>query len=85
MLPLCFTIVWIYVVQFKLYHTINRLYRQEGLQEPLIVWWILIPGLNLLVGLRQIHFLSKFWAMKRREEVADPIADNIPLLFSSTA
>jgi len=77
-------IVWIYTIQFKLYRAVNRLYRQEGLKEPLIVWWILIPGLNLVVGLRQIHFLSKFWAMKRGEDAPDPIADSIPLLFGDT-
>ncbi|EGJ30774.1 MULTISPECIES: hypothetical protein [Moorena] len=58
-------IVWIYIVQFRLYRTVNQLYRQEGLTEPLVVWWIFIPGLNLIVGLKQIHVLSQFWTMKQ--------------------
>ncbi|NEP53399.1 MAG: hypothetical protein F6K65_33230 [Moorea sp. SIO3C2] len=58
-------IVWIYIVQFRLYRTVNKLYRQEGMTEPLVVWWIFIPGLNLIVGLKQIHVLSQFWTMKQ--------------------
>jgi hypothetical protein len=75
-------IVWIYVVQFRLYCTVNALYQQAGLKEPLTVWWLFVPGLNLIVGLRQIHFLSNYWAMQRGEIVSDPIADNLPLFFS---
>lgn len=58
-------IAWIYIVQFKLYRTVNELYRQAGMKEPLVVWWIFVPGLNLIVGLRQIHFLSQFWAKEQ--------------------
>ncbi len=75
-------IIWIYIVQFRLYCTVNALYRQADLQAPLILWWLFVPGLNLLVGLRQIHFLSQYWAMKRGETVGDPIADRLPLFFS---
>ncbi len=77
-------IVWIYIVQFRLYRTVNTLHRQAGLKEPLIVWWMFVPGLNLVVGLRQIHFLSKFWAQIQGEDVKDPIADGLPLFFSNT-
>ena len=58
-------IVWIYIVQFRLYRTVNQLYRQEGWDEPLVVWWIFVPGLNVITGLRQIHFLSQYWAKKQ--------------------
>lgn len=75
-------IIWIYIVQFRLYRTINTLYRQAGLKEPLETWWLFVPGLNLIVGLRQIHFLSQYWALKRGETVSDPIADNLPFFFS---
>ncbi|WP_232317177.1 hypothetical protein [Anabaena sp. CA = ATCC 33047] len=73
-------VVWIYIVQFKLYQTVNELYRQAGMKPPLIVWWLFVPGLNLIVGLRQIHFLSKFWSEKQGVIVTDPLAENIPLL-----
>ena len=71
-------IAWIYIVQFRLYRDINELYRQAGIKEPLVVWWIFVPGLNLIVGLRQIHFLSQYWAMKQGITVNDLVADNIP-------
>ena len=76
-------IAWIYIVQFKLYNTVNQLYREEGMKEPLIVWWIFVPGLNLIVGLRQIHFLSQFWAMKQGIEVKDNLAESIPFLSAN--
>lgn len=76
-------IAWIYIVQFKLYRTVNELYRQAGMKEPLVVWWIFIPGFNLIVGLRQIHFLSEYWAIKQGIDVKDPLAENIPLLSAN--
>jgi hypothetical protein len=76
-------ISWIYIVQFRLYRTVNELYRQAGLREPLTVWWLFVPGLNLIVGLRQIYFLSQFWAQMQGENVNDPIATRIPFLSSN--
>ncbi|HEY9761098.1 MAG TPA: hypothetical protein V6D07_01170 [Trichocoleus sp.] len=73
-------IIWIYIVQFRLYRTVNALYSEAGLKPPLIVWWLFIPGLNLIVGLRQIHFLSQYWARVGQIEVKDAIAEAIPLL-----
>ncbi len=76
-------VVWIYIVQFKLYRTVNELYRGEGLKEPLVVWWIFVPGLNLIVGLRQIHFLSEYWARKQEITVKDSLAESIPFLSAN--
>jgi len=76
-------IIWIYIVQFRLYRTVNQLYRQEGLKEPLVVWWIFVPGLNLIVGLRQIHFLSEYWARKQEITIKDPVAKSIPFLSAN--
>lgn len=76
-------IVWIYIVQFKLYKTVNELYLQAGLKEPLVVWWLFIPGFNLIVGLRQIHFLSQFWAKQQGVTAPDYLAENIPLLSAN--
>ncbi len=73
-------IVWIYIVQFRLYKDVNELYREAGMKEPLVVWWIFIPGLNLVVGLRQIHFLSQYWAKQQGIIVDDVVADKIPFL-----
>lgn len=76
-------IVWIYIVQFRLYRTVNALYINAGLKPPLVVWWLFIPGLNLIVGLRQIHFLSEFWAQQQGAEVRDPLAARIPILSAN--
>jgi hypothetical protein len=67
-------IVWIYIVQFRLYCDVNELYREAGMKEPLVIWWLFIPGLNLIVGLRQIHFLSQYWAKQQGIIVNDVVA-----------
>jgi hypothetical protein len=76
-------IVWIYIVQFKLYKTVNQLYSQAQMEEPLVVWWLFVPGLNLIVGLRQIHFLSQFWAREQEIIVKDYLAENIHFLSNN--
>jgi Domain of unknown function (DUF4234) len=76
-------IVWIYIVQYRLYRDVNELYREAGIKEPLVIWWLFIPGLNLIVGLRQIHFLSKYWAKQQGIIVNDVVADKIPLLSAN--
>ncbi len=73
-------IVWIYIVEFRLYRTVNQLYREEEENEPLVIWWLFVPGLNIITGLRQIHFLSQYWAEKPNISVKDPIAENISFL-----
>ena len=72
---------WIYYAQFRLYRTVNQMYRDEGMKEPLKIWWMLIPGINILVGFRQIHFLSEYWAKKQNQATLDPLAKRIPWLF----
>ena len=77
-------VAWIYVVQFRLYREINRLYRAQGWKPPLVTWWIAVPGLNLIVGLRQIHFLSEYWDRLSDSSVSKPdlIAERLPFLSS---
>lgn len=76
-------VLWIYIVQFRLYREINRLYIARGWQPPLVSWWIIVPGLNLVVGLRQIHFLSEYWVCLSGTSVADPIAEKLPFLSAN--
>ncbi|WP_228024856.1 hypothetical protein [cf. Phormidesmis sp. LEGE 11477] len=76
-------VLWIYIVQFRLYREINRLYEAQGWQAPLVSWWIIVPGLNLVVGLRQIHFLSEYWARLSDTPVSDPIAEKLPFLSAN--
>ncbi|EDX86585.1 hypothetical protein S7335_4290 [Synechococcus sp. PCC 7335] len=79
----CLGVLWIYIVQFRLYREINRLYIAQGWQPPLVSWWIIVPGLNLVVGLRQIHFLSEYWARLSGTSVADPIAEKLSFLSAN--
>ena len=71
---------WIYYAQFRLYRTVNKMYRDEGMKEPLTIWWMLIPGINILVGFRQIHYLSQYWAKKQGMEISDRLIKFIPLV-----
>ena len=44
------------------------MYEESGLEPPLTVWWMLIPGLNIWVGFKQIHYLSEYWQRKQSVE-----------------
>lgn len=70
---------WIYLCQFLLYVRVNRLYKERGDEAPLSVWGLLLPGYNLVTGIRQIHFLARFDAEARGEEpLADPFCAEFP-------
>jgi hypothetical protein len=69
-------LAWIYYVQFRLYHTVNRMYTEEELEPPLTIWWMLIPGLNIWVGFKQIHFLSEYWQKKQQQQAASFFVTN---------
>jgi hypothetical protein len=77
-------IVYIYYTQFLLYDRVNELYEEEGLEKPLTVWWclpIFFP-FNLIVGLRQVHFLSQYLYNQRGVDPppSDPVADFFPFI-----
>lgn len=77
-------IVYIYYTQFLLYDRVNELYVEQGDEPPLTVWWclpIFFP-FNLIVGLRQVHFLSQYWYRQRgaTEPPRDPVADFFPFI-----
>lgn len=70
---------WIYVNQFVLYEKVNGLYEQAGLPRPIATWWLVVPGLNFVTGIRQIHFLSALWSLERGEVPrADPFCELFP-------
>lgn len=65
---------WILLGQVNLYKRVNELCTEDeeimgklGLTEgPIYEWWaILPPPLDVVVGLRQVHFLSEYWRVKR--------------------
>jgi hypothetical protein len=82
-------IAFIYYTQFLLYDRVNDLYEADGQERPLHLWWtlpILFP-LDLVVGLRQVHFLSQYWYRKRGggrkghgPAPVDPVADFFPFI-----
>lgn len=76
-----FGVLWIVVVQFYLYRRINKLMEDKGDTAPLTPWWIVVPGFNLIVGLRSVHFLSVAFGA---EPEADPVVEFFPFLGSKT-
>ena len=65
---------WILAGQVNLYKRVNELCTEDenikaelGLKDaPLWEWWALLPPpLDVVVGLRQVHFLSEYWRVKR--------------------
>jgi len=78
-------IAFIYYTQFLLYERVNSLYEEEGLEPPLTVWWcwpIFFP-FNLIVGLRQVHFLSEYFYLKQgNQPTIDPVSEFFPFISS---
>mmetsp|Transcript_16435 Transcript_16435/g.20796 ORF Transcript_16435/g.20796 Transcript_16435/m.20796 type:complete len:390 (+) Transcript_16435:50-1219(+) len=80
---------WILASQVNLYRRVNELCMEEGVKDklgldvddhgPLYEWWALLPPpLDVVVGLRQIHFLSEYWRIKRGEEYSkDIVAEDL--------
>lgn len=73
---------WILLGQINLYYRVNELCTESedmkaelGLTEgPLVEWWaVLPPPLDVVVGLRQVHFLSEYWRVKRGYEKQDDV------------
>ena len=68
---------WILLTQVNLYRRINSMYAEQGAEPPLHAWWALLPPpLDVVVGLRQVHFLARYWAERRGDEWAgDTVAE----------
>jgi len=82
--------VWILLGQVNLYRRVNELCEEAkedlGLEgAPLHAWWALLPPpLDVVVGLRQVHFLSEYWRVKRGEEYQrDVVAEELFPFISS--
>lgn len=83
--------LWILASQINLYKRVNELCSEqaEGIgliqPEPLHPWWALLPPpIDVIVGLRQIHFLSEYWRVVRGEEAErDVIAERLFPFISS--
>jgi len=76
---------WILAGQVNLYRRVNELCEEAktelGLIDGPVLWehWALLPPpIDVVVGLRQVHFLSEFWRVKRGEPyVKDTIAEDL--------
>jgi hypothetical protein len=71
---------WILLGQANLYRRVNALCAEgkvvgrpgasgrEYAEPPLHVWWAFLPPpLDVVVGLRQVHFLAEYWKEQRRQ------------------
>lgn len=82
--------IWILLGQVNLYRRVNELCDEIkddiGLSEPpLHSWWALLPPpLDVVVGLRQVHFLSEYWRIKRGDDYEkDIVAEELFPFISS--
>ena len=58
--------LWILVGQVNLYRRVNELCAESLGTRPLHAWWALLPPpFDVIVGLRQVHFLARHWAAVR--------------------
>ena len=78
-------VVWLALSQVNLYRRVNELTQEsrdvlglEGDGRMLHEWWALLPPpMNLVVGLRQIYFLSEYWRVIRGDPPAtDYVAED---------
>jgi hypothetical protein len=78
---------WILLGQLNLYKRVNELcVEDEKMMDqlgisgpPLYEWWaVLPPPIDVIVGLRQVHFLSEYWRVKRGyEKEKDIVAEEL--------
>ena len=60
--------LWILLGQVNLYRRVNELCEESLGEQPLHSWWALLPPpFDVIVGLRQVHFLARHWATVRGE------------------
>jgi len=78
--------LWILLGQVNLYRRVNELTSENDGEEQLHTWWALLPPpLDVVVGLRQVHFLSEYWRIKRGEPYGqDIIAEELFPFISRT-
>ena len=64
-----FGALWILVGQVNLYRRVNELCEESCGEQPLYAWWALLPPpFDVIVGLRQVHYLAKHWSIVRGDE-----------------
>lgn len=69
---------WILTMQIWLLKRVNALYIEKfGGRDVLTAWWGIVPGLNVIAGLRCIHYLAVIWGGSKTE---DPFVNFFPFL-----
>lgn len=65
---------WLLCGQVNLYRRVNEYFPDA---PPLHAWWALLPPpFDVVVGLRQVHFLSEYWkTVRETPDSPDPIAE----------
>ena len=68
-----FGALWILLGQVNLYRRVNELFDEADCPiaggPPVHAWWALLPPpLDVVVGLRQVHYLARYWAARRGDE-----------------
>lgn len=76
---------WILGGQVNLYYRINQKFISKGEEPPLHEWWAMLPPpFDLVVGLRQVHFLARHYAELRGEAwETDKVAEELFPFISS--
>ena len=77
--------IWILLGQVNLYRRVNELCDEAkdvmALPDGRVLWewWALLPPpLDVVVGLRQVHFLSEYWRIRRGESYQkDVVAEDL--------
>jgi len=70
---------WILLGQVNLYRRVNELLSElPGGEAPVYAWWALLPPpFDVIVGLRQVHFLARYWCEIRGDEwQGDQVAEH---------
>ena len=59
--------LWILLGQVNLYRRVDKLLVEAGEPPAVRAWWALLPPpLDVVVELRQVHFLAKYWTTPRQ-------------------
>ena len=77
------SVIYLFYSQFLLFTCVNDLYQAEGRNKPLQPWWSLpfFFPFNIVVGLRQVHFLSQYFCRQRGLKLAkDPVCELFPFI-----
>ena len=77
------SMVWIYIVQLRLYRTVNPLYRRDGLKELLRIGWLFYPQFKLNRWLTTNSFLESRLAKHQHITVNSRVVHSLSLVSAN--